>query len=778
MLCHRSRILLPFILAFTLSACGSLTEDADNAFTISGKAENLKSDSLVISNNEDEEITVPEEGSFSFSKQLSFGDDYKVEIVTQPTSPEQVCTIREGSGKVRNSDISNIRLFCVVSTFTIGGQVNVEHINNDSQTFEFGTPLIIKNNGADDLLINQSGKFVFHTGSAEIQYEDFSEYDISIFAQPSDPDLNCALRDGTGKGRVDGAKKKAEEKEQKKDITGNVTSIIIDCEDITPPEILRTVPPAAAIGISRNVEPRIYFSEVMDIDVATEPDPPILVPQVSISSIVSETVYTPSSTEFFTTTTPDSTLSAETQHTVTVDTDPETTLTDKAGNPLPEPAPELDYTWSFKTADGQWEEAESVEEQDTTAHSPQIAVDSSGNAIIVWAQQVDGDYKIFANYKASTDANWTPENAQEISTITEGNARNPKVAFNPSGVAMVVWTQDGGNYSSIWSNHYDSGWQGTARVDPASSAGDAASPQIVANSAGNFITAWSQAEANTYNIYSNYFTTAWQTNAVLVDSDTGNARTPRIAIHTNNDIYATWAQQTDGINFSILAARSTDDAVSWQNLGLVENDDGRASNPRIAVNSSGLVFVAWEQETNGLDSDTRVNLYQDSAWGTPVELDSPTSGDAYNVSLATDSNDDAFVVWEENIGAYSVIQGKKYLAAPDNSWQTTERIDSAVNLDASAPLIAMDGPDQGLVIWTQNNDEGRYKLMASRYNAADGWGTPEVISETNTADVFTPYIFPISDTSNKAAVVWAESTSTFTESTPYDIYYRLYKIPD
>ena len=73
-----------------------------------------------------------------------------------------------------------------------------------------------------------------------------------------------------------------------------------------------------------------------------------------------------------------------------------TAITDLSGNPLA-----ADYSWSFTTADGAWRTAELIEFNNTElyedADSPQVAFDSSGNAIAVWFQ-TDGDrYNIWAN---------------------------------------------------------------------------------------------------------------------------------------------------------------------------------------------------------------------------------------------------------------------------------------------------------------------------------------------------------------------------------------------
>ncbi len=57
-----------------------------------------------------------------------------------------------------------------------------------------------------------------------------------------------------------------------------------------------------------------------------------------------------------------------------------------------------DYTWSFTTKDGDWGTAELIETDNAgSAYDPQIAFDSSGNAIAVWKQNDGTRENIYAN---------------------------------------------------------------------------------------------------------------------------------------------------------------------------------------------------------------------------------------------------------------------------------------------------------------------------------------------------------------------------------------------
>jgi hypothetical protein len=75
--------------------------------------------------------------------------------------------------------------------------------------------------------------------------------------------------------------------------------------------------------------------------------------------------------------TPTGDLSILTTYTATLSTE----ITDLNGNPLA-----ADYSWSFSTTEGAWGMAEMIEDNAENASTPQIAFDNSGYAIAVWSQ--------------------------------------------------------------------------------------------------------------------------------------------------------------------------------------------------------------------------------------------------------------------------------------------------------------------------------------------------------------------------------------------------------
>jgi hypothetical protein len=84
-----------------------------------------------------------------------------------------------------------------------------------------------------------------------------------------------------------------------------------------------------------------------------------------------------------------------------------------------------------------------------------VAVDANGNAIVVWAQlgQTTG-FRIHAK-RFLVDSGW--QNEETISdTNAADNAYDPQIAMNATGFAVVVWNQGDQAYSTRFTA--GSGW--------------------------------------------------------------------------------------------------------------------------------------------------------------------------------------------------------------------------------------------------------------------------------------------------------------------------------
>jgi hypothetical protein len=83
--------------------------------------------------------------------------------------------------------------------------------------------------------------------------------------------------------------------------------------------------------------------------------------------------------------------------------------------------------------------------------SPQVAMDAKGNALIVWHQHDGPRSNVWAEYYAAS-IGWGA--AYHLENDDAGDATCPEVAMNASGDAIVVWWQSDGTYRNVVARRY------------------------------------------------------------------------------------------------------------------------------------------------------------------------------------------------------------------------------------------------------------------------------------------------------------------------------------
>ena len=155
--------------------------------------------------------------------------------------------------------------------------------------------------------------------------------------------------------------------------------------DTTAPTVSSTSPASDATAVARNSTLTATFDE--DIFATT-------VDASSFTLAKSGSGTVPGSVSFdgvsnVASLTPENPLAMLTAYTATAST----AITDLSGNALA-----ANYSWSFTTADGAWGSAALIETDNAgDAFEPQIAFDSSGNALAVWRQSDGTRDNIWAN---------------------------------------------------------------------------------------------------------------------------------------------------------------------------------------------------------------------------------------------------------------------------------------------------------------------------------------------------------------------------------------------
>ncbi len=195
------------------------------------------------------------------------------------------------------------------------------------------------------------------------------------------------------------------------------------------------------------------------------------------------------------------------------------------------------------------------------------------------------------------------------------------------------------------------------------------------------------------------------------------------------------------------ALESQSGAMHWGMYRVVRAGTGSAFDPQVSVSSSGHAVVVWRQH-NGSNYDIYANRYiAATGWGVPELLDSG-AGNAYDPQVSIDSSGNAIAVWRQYDGS-SVVYANRYDVAA--GWGTAEVIDAGSG-DSLSPQIRVDNSGNAIAVWEYRTGPAA-EIYANRYDAATGWGTPEVI-DAGTGNAYDPQISI--DSSGDVTAVWEQ----------------------
>ena len=187
------RLLAAMIAGLSLgAACGGGGGGTQGSptYTIGGTVNGLSGGGLVlrlnggVASNGGSDLSVSAgASSFTFSGKYDEGQQYFVEVKTQPSAPTQVCSLANQNGTVGNASATNIAVTCTTSSYPLGGGI----------TGYTGTGLTLKlNDGAPQTIA--SGAIAFTFG----EIPSGTNYAVTVGTQPTSPAQTCAVTNGTG----------------------------------------------------------------------------------------------------------------------------------------------------------------------------------------------------------------------------------------------------------------------------------------------------------------------------------------------------------------------------------------------------------------------------------------------------------------------------------------------------------------------------------------------------------------------------------------------------
>jgi hypothetical protein len=329
--------------------------------------------------------------------------------------------------------------------------------------------------------------------------------------------------------------------------------------------------------------------------------------------------------------------------------------------------PEIFHT---ESPDGgkSWEPRVDVSKTPGIPREPAIACGTGGHVVIVWLDTSSGLEKphVFSSFSTDSGKSWSL--AIDVSG-TPGKSMDPSVAIAPDGTVHVVWadTSGGERGPEIWhALSTDKGASWSKARDISRALGDARCPEVACGPKNEVYVCWTDrlSERAMPEVFFSSSTDGGTTFSKLLDvSNTrGVSSEPDMAVDDFGTVYLVWADTGSRTGkWNIFFTLSHDGGKTWQAPSDVSLTGGRSSQPAISARE-GFIVVVWR--------DTTAHEGSPNIWMALSRDAGKSFGEARNISSTPGvskcpdvviSSGQAHVVWEEHERGLSLM---KFVSVP------------------------------------------------------------------------------------------------------------------
>ena len=407
-----------------------------------------------------------------------------------------------------------------------------------------------------------------------------------------------------------------------------------------------------------------------------------------------------------------------------------------------------------------WQKPGLIDAGTGDAFRTSLAFDHYGNAIVVFEQNTDGVYRIYANQFLSDKGGW-----QRPVIIDAGprNAHISRVAFDHIGNAIAIFKQSDGNIYRIYANNFirDKGWQKPVAIDGGS--GDADGHQITFNADGNAAVVFEQKLKGIYRIFANQYRgkEGWQ-GAVAIDKGEGNGYFPYPAFDYHGNIYVIYYKE-EGSGLEVYISRYDKEKKIWSEpfrltdgQTIVKHEDWNKKRGHVNRGITGIynpLFLPEIKKRIYAGSYT----YNVKRFETPSKIDSRFR-DAYTPSVVSDKSGQIFaffVKWDgEHQRGYTAVYREDGWSKPeiiDAKGGDVEHIRAAINSAGEIALVFAQWVDTKVT--SHQSPVTSLRIHARLYSPDSGWGEAKII-DAGEKDAYGPNVIYNGD--NEIIVIWCQ----------------------
>lgn len=371
----------------------------------------------------------------------------------------------------------------------------------------------------------------------------------------------------------------------------------------------------------------------------------------------------------------------------------------------------------------QWLTPQTISEPGQDASQQQVAFDQGGDAVAVWQSSGGPEPVIMAAARPAGGAFTSPQMLSNPSVFST----SPDVASDAQGDSVAVWLQfDGANFR-VQAAHRPAGGSFGAPQTLSAAGYEAREPRVAMNAAGEAVIVWSldsglgeEAQASSA-AAGGVFGVAQN-----LTGFTGAASLPQVALDSHGDAIAVW-EGWDGSNIRIQEASRP----AGGNFGAPEflsPAGDNAGTPQIALDSSGDALAVWRFDGSPASTIQGDHRLAGGAFASPQTVSTSSSDPAQEPQVAFDAQSEGVVAWQQSDGSESRVYASVRTPGSSGSFEPQSTLDPG-GQEAYEPSVAGDGLSGTIVSW-KTFDGATNSTQAAGRPAGGSFGPASTVSAT------------------------------------------------
>ncbi len=362
-------------------------------------------------------------------------------------------------------------------------------------------------------------------------------------------------------------------------------------------------------------------------------------------------------------------------------------------------------------------------------YTPSVSMGPNDRFMVAWVDLRRGDEAIFArsfSFEHPLGDTVLFSIGPDISTLIQ---ESPQVISDTLGRFIIAWTDCSPSAPAIYAQRFDSLGQAQGEriiISNLQFTGERHSPSLSASPSGSFVVAWMDKQAGNYDIYAQTVTFdgfLYGTSLLNDDEMGANQNLPRIAKRPDAGFVVVWEDWRRG-NSDIFMRRFDQNAQPLGDDYMVNDGLGRIyhGSPDVACDLSGNFVVVWEDARENF-LEIYAQLFDSSGNPNGGNFKVNCTGLSNNTTPCCDMSQEGnlVVVWSSIEENTKNINGRLFSSEGEPSDTCFKINDDALNVNRLSPRVAMDSAGGFVVAWQDGRDE-RDRIYLQRF-AKDGTKT-------------------------------------------------------